>query len=150
MENKICSKYDYPYPENCVLCVFFMSKDNNVIFDFVISRYPDGINEYIDMKTAFNHYRYLGSINKEMLKTLKNGIVPYYTGDLFSRVYFENAPVNRHIENIECELLFEIAVSDLKNIEKGLDAAINGTSLNKNKTPIYVYSEEEANEALVD
>lgn len=148
MEKKMCSKYDYPYPEDCVRCVYFMSKDNKVSFDFVVSRYPEGINEYIDIKTAFKHYRYLGSISKEMLKTLRNGVYNRYASALFSNVYFGSSPMNMPIENIESEILFEIVVSDLKNIEKGFDAVINGGS--SCKTPIYIYSEEEANEALID
>lgn len=148
MEKKICSKYDYPYPESCVRCLYFMSKDNKISFDFVISRYPEGINEYIDMKTAFNHYRYLGSVNKAILQTLRNGILAHYSGEPFSHTYFGNTLVKAPIENIESEFLFEIAVSDIKSIEKDLDAVIQGRPTRK--TPVYVYSQEEANEALVD
>lgn len=147
MEKKICSKYEYPYPESCVRCVYFMDKNNKISLDFVVSRYPEGVNDYVATKTAFNHYRYLGSINKEMLKTLKSGLFkPNLNGSLSS--FMVNPPLAIPLENIESEILFEIAISDIKSIEKDLDAVIQGKPTCK--TPVYVYSQEEANEALVD
>lgn len=147
MENKICSKYEYPYPESCVRCVYFINQNNEISFDFVVSRYPEGVNDYVSAKTAFKHYRYLGSINKEMLKTLKSGLFkPNLNGALSS--FIVNPPLIIPLENIQSEILFEIAISDIKSIEKELDAVIQGRSVHK--TPVYVYSEEEANEALVD
>lgn len=149
MEKKICSKYEYPYPERCVHCVYFINKNKEISFDFVISRYPEGISDYVATKTAFNHYCYLGSINKDMLKTLKNGNGLFKSRliDSFSS-FVENPSLTMPFENIRSELLFEIAISDIKSIEKDLDAVIQGKSIGK--TPVYVYSEEEANEALVD
>lgn len=147
MEKKTCSKYEYPYPDNCVSCVYFMDKNNEISFDFVVSRYPEGVNDYVATKTAFNHYRYLGSINKEMLKTLKSGLFkPNLNGSLSS--FMVNPSLIIPLENIESEILFEIAISDIKSIEKDLDAVIQGKPTCK--TPVYVYSQEEANEALVD
>lgn len=147
MEKKICSKYEYPYPESCVRCVYFINKNNEISFDFVVSRYPEGVNDYVATKTAFNHYRYLGSINKEMLKTLKSGLFkPNLNGSLSS--FMVNPPLAIPLENIESEILFEIAISDIKSIEKDLDAVIQGKPTCK--APVYVYSQEEANEALVD
>lgn len=147
MEKKICSKYEYPYPESCVRCVYFINQNNEISFDFVISRYPEGINDYVATKTAFNHYRYLGSINKNMLKGLKNGVFKSSFSDSFAS-FVESTCLTIPFENIRSELLFEIAISDIKSIEKDLDAVIQGRSIGK--TPVYVYSEEEANEALVD
>lgn len=147
MEKKICSKYEYPYPESCVRCVYFINKNNEISFDFVVSRYPEGVNDYVATKTAFNHYRYLGSINKEVLKALKVGLFRPNLSDAFPS-FIVNPSLATPFENIKNDLLFEIAISDIKGIEKDLDAVIQGKPTCK--TPVYVYSEEEANEVLVD
>lgn len=146
----ICEKFCYPYPSDCVYILYFSDKNKNVIYDIVISSEINAILEYIENKEFYGIFKYLGYTNVEVLRrTSNNHSNRFMVIDGNKKEYFNNIDIilsKMKKERVSQGYLIDL--SSVAHLKKEVNKAIYG--LKCDRTPIYLYSEDEVNEALTE
>lgn len=146
----ICEKFCYPYPSDCVYILYFSDKNKNVIYDIVISSEINAILEYIENKEFYGIFKYLGYTNVEVLRrTSNNHSNRFMVIDGNKKEYFNNIDII--LSKMKKERVIQgylIDLSSVAHLKEEVNKAIYG--LKCDRTPIYLYSEDEVNEALTE